>query len=404
MALAFKEELESKLPEYLFGFKRVQRINQLIEKNEEWQMLSIEEIRKLVFNMIELEASDMDIGGLRSLGKIWYRVYGDKDPEATLPSYSTDESTAMLLSLLSDDQKELLFKDKNVDFALVISLGEIKTEYRLRGDIYFERNTIAATFRMIRKSLFPMEDLSFPTPIIKKMDLQYEKTGLILITGITGSGKSSTLDSIINMNNHNNKGHIIIIGNPIEYIHKSDKSLVTHREVGEDVTDFASGTIQSLRQDPNIIVVGEMRDPKTVSTVLDVTDSGHKVFSTLHTSSAAESIYRIISMYSPQEQDSIRFRLAETLKLVISQKLVPNRRGSLTLAKEILSVNYSVQAALRNNNITELFQMMTESSKQGMYTMQQNLLHLVQKGEITPEIALNYSNNKKVMKQLLRYS
>ena len=404
MALPFKEELDSKIPEYLFGIKRVRKINKLIEENEEWQMHSMEEIKKLVFNMIELDASDMDIGGLRSLGKIWYRVYGDKAPETELPPYSDNESTALLLSLLDEDQKVKLFKDRNIDFALVVKLGENKSEYRLRGDIYFERNTLAATFRMIRKTLFPLESLNFPEPIIKRLDLEYEKTGLILITGITGSGKSSTLDTVIDMNNHKNKGHIIIIGNPIEYVHKSDKSLITHREVGEDVLDFASGTIQSLRQDPDIIVVGEMRHPVTVSTVLDVTDSGHKVFSTLHTSSAVESIYRIIAMFPPSEQDSIRFRLAETLKLVVSQKLVPNRRGSLTLAKEILSVNYSVQAALRNNNITELFQMMTEGKKNGMYTMQQNLLLLVQKGEITPEVALNYSNNKKVMMQLLKYS
>jgi len=404
VALPFKEELDSSIHEYLFGIKRILRINQIIEEHEEWQIQSMEEIRKLVFDMIELEASDMDIGGLRSLGKIWYRVYGDKEPPKELPTYSDNEATAMILSLLSDEQKEKLFKERNIDFTLVVSLGEMKTEYRLRGDVYFERNTLAATFRMIRKSLFPLEALDFPAPIIKRLNLKYEKTGLILITGITGSGKSSTLDTIIDMNNHDNKGHIIIIGNPIEYIHTSDKSLITHREVGEDVLDFASGTMQSLRQDPDIIVVGEMRHPKTVSTVLDVTDSGHKVFTTLHTSSAAESIYRIIAMFPPTEQDSIRFRLAETLKLVISQKLVPNRTGSLTLAKEILSVNYSVQAALRNNNITELFQMMTEGSKQGMYTMQQNLLFLVKKGEITPEVAMNYSNNKKVMMQLLKYS
>ncbi len=402
MSLAFKEELSAQLPDYLLGIKRIRKIESLLTQNEEWQKLAVEEIQNLVFKMVEQEASDMDLGGYRTNNRVWFRVYADKEPDDTT-FYTEDEANAMLLNILTAEQKETLYKDKNVDFALTIPLSE-NNLYRLRGDIYFERDNLAATFRMIRKNLFTLESLNFPHPIVKRFDLEHEKTGLILITGITGSGKSSTLDSIIDMNNHKNKGHIVIIGNPIEYIHKSDKCLITHRELGEDVTDFDSGTIQALRQDPDIIVVGEMRDPKTVSAVLEVTDSGHKVFSTLHTSSAVESIHRIIAMFPPNEQDRIRYRLAETLKVVVSQKLVPNRRGSLSLAKEILSVDYSVQAAIRNNNITELFQMMTEGKKRGMYTMQQNLLHLVQNGTISAETAMDYANNKKVMLQLLKYS
>ncbi len=402
MGLNFSAELKAAIPSYLIGLKRVYFIDKLLSEKEEWQKLAMTEIENLVFKMIEQEASDMDLGGYRTNRMVWFRVYANKEPDKET-YYTEDDATLMLLNLLTKEQKEKLYNDKNVDFALSIAVSN-DNFYRLRGDIYFERDYIAATFRMIRKSLFKLEHLNFPAPIVKRFDLEHEKTGLILITGITGSGKSSTLDSIIDMNNHKNKGHIVIIGNPVEYIHKSDKCLITHREIGEDVTDFEAGTIQALRQDPDIIVVGEMRDPQTVSAVLEVTDSGHKVFSTLHTSSAVESIHRIIAMFPPNEQDRIRYRLAETLKVVVSQKLIPNRRGSLSLAKEILSVDYSVQAAIRNNNITELFQMMTEGRKKGMYTMQQNLLHLVQNGTITAETAMDYANNKKVMLQLLKYS
>ncbi|NLA23132.1 MAG: Flp pilus assembly complex ATPase component TadA, partial [Candidatus Marinimicrobia bacterium] len=178
----------------------------------------------------------------------------------------------------------------------------------------------------------------------------------------------------------------------------------THREVGDDVLSFRNGIIEALRQDPNIIIVGEMRDPATISAVLEATDSGHKIFSTLHTSSTVESIHRIIAEFPPDEQERIRFRLADTLKVVISQKLVPNKEGKRTLAKEILSVDYSVQAAIRNNNITEIFQMITEGKNKGMFTLQQDLYRLVRNGTITTETALNYCNNKKIMQQLLGFS
>jgi len=205
------------------------------------------------------------------------------------------------------------------------------------------------------------------------------------------------------MNNHKNKAHIVIIGKPIEYVHTSDKSLITHREVGDDVLSFRNGIIEALRQDPNIIIVGEMRDPATISAVLEATDSGHKIFSTLHTSSTVESIHRIIAEFPPDEQERVRFRLADTLKVVISQKLVPNKEGKRTLAKEILSVDYSVQAAIRNNNITEIFQMITEGKNKGMFTLQQDLYRLVKNGTITVETAMNYCNNKKIMQQLLGF-
>jgi len=300
-----------------------------------------------------------------------------------MPQYNNDEVTAILLSVLSDDQKVLLFKNKNVDLSVGMVLEEGERPSRFRSDIYYESNVLVGNFRRINQDLFKIESLGFPLPIIQRMDLQYEKSGLILITGITGSGKSCTLDSIVDMNNHNNDAHIIILGAPIEYVHKSDRCILRHREVGEDVLSFKDGVVQSLRQDPDIIVVGEMREPDTIARVLEATDSGHKALSTLHTSSAIDSLHRIVGEFPTHEQERIRLRLADTLSVIISQKLVPNIGGKRSLAKEILSVTPSVKAAIRNQNINEIYQMITEGKKYGMITLEQDLFNLHKKGEIS---------------------
>lgn len=403
MSLSFTSEMQVTLPEYLSGTNRFQNINKMISYNVEWKQEAYDNLRKLLKHMRELEASDIDIGGPGSKGMIWYRVFGRKKPDDEMPRFNQDEITAILLSILSDEQKVTLFKEKNIDFSLGVKLMDGEEPTRFRGDIYYERNQLSANFRLITQDLYKIKSLGFPKPIIKRLDLHYEKSGLILITGITGSGKSCTLDSIIDMNNHKNHAHVVIIGNPIEYVHKSDRCIIRHREIGEDVKTFRAGTIQSLRQDPDIIVVGEMRDAKTIATVLEVTDSGHKVFTTLHTSSAVDSIHRVIGEFPPMEQDRIRRRVADTLKLSISLKLIPNRYGKLTLAKEILSVDGSISAAIRNENINEIYQMITEGRQRGMITMEQDLTNLYKKNIISRETALNYANNRKRIKLLLDY-
>jgi len=404
MGLSFTPEMQVTLPDYLTGTNRFQNINKMITFNASWRKVAYEHLKKLLKYMRDIGASDMDFGGPGSNNKIWFRLYGKKSPVDDLPSYNDDEVAAILLSVLSDDQKVTLFKKKNVDFSLGMVLEEGERPNRFRGDIYYESNVLVANFRRINQDLFKMENLGFPEQIIKRFDLQYEKAGLILITGITGSGKSCTLDSIVDLNNHNNNAHIIIIGNPIEYVHKSIKCIIRHREVGEDVLSFQEGTIQSLRQDPDIIVVGEMRDPGTIATVLEATDSGHKCFTTLHTSSAIDSIHRIIAEFPPVEQERVRNRLADTLKVIVSQKLVPDRTGKLTLAKEVLSVNSSVQAAIRNANINEIYQMINEGKKIGMATMEQDLFNLYRNNVVSKATAMNFANNKKRMLQLLTYS
>ena len=404
MSLSFTPEMVVRLPEYLLGTNRFQNINKLITYNATWRKEAYDHLRKLLKYAREVNASDMDFGGPGADKMVWYRIYGKKSPSNDMPHYTDDEVTAMLLSVLSDEQKVALFKDKNVDLSVGMVLEEGESPSRFRSDIYYESNVLVANFRRISSSLFKIKSLGFPEPIVKRMDLQYEKSGLTLITGITGSGKSCTLDSIVDMNNHNNKAHIIIIGNPIEFIHQSDQCIIRHRQLGEDVLSFKEGVIQALRQDPDIIVVGEMRDPDTIATVIEATDSGHKCFSTLHTSSAVDSLHRIIGEFTPREQERIRLRLADTLKVIISQKLVPNKAGKLSLAKEILSVNASVRAAIRSQNINEIYQMITEGKKLGMLTLEQDLFNLCKTNTITKETAMNFANNRKRMGQFLTYS
>jgi twitching motility protein PilT len=404
MSFSFLSEMQIAVPDYQVGIERVKTINKIISINEVWKTEAYISFSKLLIQMRDKNASDIDLGGPGCNNSVWLRIYGIKQPVKSFPRFANDETTAMLLSILTEDQKRILFKQKNVDFSLSLELKKGEKLNRFRGDIYFECNELVGNFRRINNKLFSIKKLRFPDPIIKRLNLKYEKSGLYLITGITGSGKSCTLDSIMDMNNQSNNGHVVIIGNPIEYVHDSHKCMIRHREIGHDVPSFNEGTYQALRQDPDIIVVGEMRDSATIVTVLEVTDSGHKVFTTLHTSTAVESIHRIIAEFPPNEQERVRMRLADTLKVIISQKLVPAKDGTLLMCKEILSVDASVQAAIRNKNIGEIYQMITEGKKTGMITMEQDLFQMYKSGKITEEVAVNYANNKKRINHLLTYS
>jgi twitching motility protein PilT len=403
MILNFANELAIALPEHLTSTSRFQAMNKLLTLNTEWKSEAFYKMKEFLLKMYEYGASDLEIGGVGSNNRIWYRIYGAKNPVEEFGKLTNDEASFMLLSLLSDEEKVELLKAKNIDLSIGFKVPGNDIDARYRCDIYYENNSVAGSFRKINHKLFSIDSLGFSEPIIKRLSLAHEKRGLVLLTGITGSGKSSTLDAIIHMNNMQSNGHIIIIGNPIEYIHKSVKCIIRHREIGEDVLSFKRGAIEALRQDPDIIVVGEMRDPETMAVCIEVTDSGHKTFSTMHTSSAIESIHRIVGEFATEEQERIRNRLADVLTVIISQKLVPNVHNELTLAKEVLSVTPSVVAAIKNNNVNEIYQMISEGKKYGMITIEQDLYNLYKSGIITKENAINYSNNKNRIMQLLQY-
>ena len=355
----------------------------------------------LAQKMVQLNASDLDMGGTGCNGYVWYRVDGFKRPEPEMGQPTLEETNLLLLSLLAPYQQEYLFSNFSHDFSYSIDV-EDDVARRFRASVYLEDKQLALSVRMLPWKPRSLRSLGFHPIIERGFMFRYVRDGLTLLTGVTGSGKSTTLDAIVNANNENFEGHILVIAQPIEYMHTSKKCIVRHREVGTDVASFVDGMIQGLRQDPDIVVVGEMRDPETIAAAMEMADTGHKVFSTLHTGSAMETIDRIVAEYSPEEQDRIRYRLADVLRCVVSQKLLPAVGGGRVLAKEVLWLATPARAAIKNNNTHEIYQMMWEGSEQGMITLEQDLLRLAHVGDITHETALSFANNKKRLLELMR--
>ena len=394
------QPLIQRIPKTARGIDLHKRIGDLIEEAEISLRVDLKEILdSLLVNMIKINASDIDLGGPGCAGKVWYRVFGDKSPLKMPKKLPVQETDILLHNILLSTQRDKLLEDKNLDFSYSINISKDKTQ-RFRADMYFDLDHLGLNMRKIDNTIRPFKSLGVHAEVAKAVSLKYFKYGLTLVTGITGSGKSSTLDTIIDANNRTVDSHIVIIASPVELIHEPIRSVVRHREVGTDVLSFKDGAIQALRQDPDIIVIGELRDPETIMTALEITDSGHKTFGTLHTSSAMESIERILGEMPTEEQNRVRSRLADVLTCVISQKLVPSLDGKRVLAKEVLLANSSVRAAIRNNNIGEIYQMLMEGRDKGMNTMEQDLKRLYDEGKISKESALNYSNNKTKMLQL----
>jgi twitching motility protein PilT len=396
------ENFVSTVPDSVFGPDRVRFIIENANKLNEPDRLALRNfVNKVLTHMIENDASDIEIGGHGNEGYLWMRIHGKKERVRELQQFSEDEAALIIVNLMGENQKEFLLKNRNLDFSYTYFYESRKLNVRFRADAYFDLDTLALNMRLINLSVRPLSSLEFHPLTIRSLSHNYIKFGLSLITGITGSGKSSTLDTIIDHHNQFDPAHIIIIASPIEYVHTSNVSLVKHREVGRDVVSFKDGIVQALRQDPDIIVVGEMRDPETIMAALEVTDTGHKVFSTLHTSSATESLDRIIGEVNPIEQDRVRNRLADVLISVISQKLVPTIDGKRVMAKEVLTVTPSVQAAIKNNNTSEIYMMINQGGAQGMITMEQDLKRLYMLKKITLETAITYANNKTRIQQIL---
>jgi twitching motility protein PilT len=396
------KEMASQFPKTVTGLERQMMISDIMTRTDETtKMKLLALVNHFLTRMFTINASDIDMGGYGSQGHIWYRVYGSKRSDPSLGKYSQDEINILIQSIVGERQRAFLFENRNLDFSHMLYM-ESSDFRRFRADVYFDLDQLALNMRAINNTLRPYKGLELHTNVTKTLSLAHTKEGLCLVTGITGSGKSCTLDSIIDANNHSVEGHVVIIASPIEFVHKSDKCIIRHREVGRDVLSFRDGAVQALRQDPDIIMVGELRDADTILAALEITDSGHKVFSTLHTASAVESIDRIIGETPPIEQERVRNRLADTLRCVISQKLIPSLDGKRVLAKEVMLGTPSVYAAIKNNNVSEIYQMIAEGTELGMITMEQDLKRLYLQKKISMENAMNYANNKRRLQQLLQ--
>ncbi|MDF1611313.1 type IV pilus twitching motility protein PilT [Stygiobacter electus] len=393
----------SNIPPIVIGPDKVDYIAEHIHDiPNEHRLLLLQLLNYILETMVERQASDIELGGFGAQNYVWFRIFGRKERAVDMPQFTEDEASTLIISFLNNNQIKFLLENRNLDFSYTFFYKKINKNLRFRCDAYFDLDSLTLNMRAIQATIRPLESLEFHPFAVKTMSHNYIKFGLSLVTGITGSGKSTTLDAIIDYHNDFDPCHIVIIASPIEFVHHSRKSIIKHREVGRDVLSFKEGVVQSLRQDPDIIVIGEMRDPETILAALEVTDTGHKVFSTLHTSSAVESIDRIIAEVNPTEQERVRNRLADVLISVVSQKLVPSLDGKRVLAKEVLIVTPSVKAAIKNNNTSEIYMMINQGSQQGMITMEQDLLRLYTEKKISKENAVAYANNKTRILQLLK--
>lgn len=357
---------------------------------------------RMARTMVELEASDMDLGGHATNGRPWYRSDGFKRAHEEFGPFSKDETDLIILSLLSPTQQGRLLDRLAVDFGYAIPGGEGEPERRFRTTVYYDNKHLALCKRLLAWKPRPLKSLNFHPVIEAGFMFRHVRDGLTLFTGVTGSGKSTTLDAIVDANNDDVEAHVLIVAQPLEYIHTSRKCIIRHREVGTDVRTFVDGMVQGLRQDPDIVVVGEMRDADTISAAMEMADTGHKVFSTLHTGSAIESIDRIVAEYPPNEQERVRYRLGDVLRCIVSQKLLPAMGGGRVLAKEVFWVTSAARAAIKNGNTHEIYQMMWQGGDQGTTTLEQDLARLVAIGDVSLEVAVNYANNKRRLLSLLR--
>lgn len=396
------ETLGEAIPQVLSEAGRIQYLyDKISELSEETRLMLRLHIQQLAMHMIHVGASDMDAGGPASNEVVWYRVDGVKKPHVELGSSSRQQMDVLILSLLTDAQVKQLINNYSVDFSYTITGEDLSRARRFRASVYFDEENLAINLRVVRDEIRPLDSLGFHPSVQKGLMFSNIRDGLTLIAGATGAGKTTTLDAIIDANNRSVHGHVVVIGDPVEFRHTSDKCIVRHREIGRGVASFKDGIKQALHQDPDMIVIGEMLDPGTISAALDATDSGHRVFSTIHTRSAIETIGRIVAEYPSAEQDRIRNRLADVLNCVVAQKLCPGKGGGRILAKEVLWVTPSVRAAIKNNNLGEVYQMMWEGSQAGMHTLEQDLHRLFRKGIVSADAAMSYANNKKRMRQML---
>jgi twitching motility protein PilT len=394
------QAIAANIPDTVPGMERQMLIGDLLTRQSPAERTALRKlIEGYLLKMSKINASDIDLGGFGTNGYVWYRVYGEKRPAKDLGTFTLDEASVLIQSILIERQRLFLYENRSLD--LSYSVVEEDKMFRFRANAYFDLDHLALNMRAINATVRPYKNLEFHPNVTKMLSLAHTEQGLTLVTGITGSGKSSTLDSIIDANNHTVDGHVVIIASPVEYVHRPDHCIVRHREVGRDVLGFKEGAVQSLRQDPDIIVIGEMRDPDTILTALEITDSGHKVFSTLHTASAVETVDRIIGEVPENEQERVRMRLADTLTCVISQKLVPSLDGKRLLAKEVMVMIPSVRAAIKNNNTGEIYQMMAEGAEMGMTTLEQDLKRLYMQKKISLENAIVAANNKRRFQQIM---
>lgn len=348
------------------------------------------EINDLMSTVFKEGASDLHLTEGR---QPVIRVGGFLIPLVKKESISKDMMMGFVDTLLSPAQKEVFLKNREIDVSY-----EHDAQGRFRVNGFFQKGTISFAMRLIPNQVRTLEELSLPQVLENFTD---KPQGFFLVVGPVGQGKSTTLAAMIELINQRRAEHILTIENPIEHLYQPKKAIIDQREIGIDSASFPTALASMFRQDIDVVLVGEMRDADTISTAVTAAETGHLVFSTLHTNNAAQTINRIIDTFPAGQQDQIRIQLSSSLTGIFSQRLIPRISGGLIPAYELLINNTAVANLIREKRIHEINTVIETSSEQGMISLEHSLANLVRAGEITVENAYLYSLNSKVLEKLL---
>ncbi|WP_246078174.1 type IV pilus twitching motility protein PilT [Rhodoglobus vestalii] len=323
------------------------------------------------------------------------RLHGSLSPLPGIAPWDGDKTRTALHSIMTGEQREIFEKELELDFAYTLS-----DDARFRVNIYQQRGFMGAAFRLIPTDIKPLSELGVPDTIARFARLS---RGLVLVTGPTGSGKSTTLASVIDLVNQERADHIVTVEDPIEFLHENKRSLINQREVGNDTHSFASALKHVLRQDPDVILIGELRDLETISVALTAAETGHLVFATLHTQSAAQTIDRVIDVFPPHQQGQVRAQLAATLQGVVCQTLVKSADGKgRCVATEVMVATPAIGNLIREGKTYQVPSAMQAGRELGMHTMDQHLADLVNAGKIERQDAMEKAQNRDELTQLIR--
>lgn len=337
-------------------------------------------IENLLEECVRKNASDLHIQyGLPPI----LRVDGVLSPIAGTPKLSEEMLRNLIFATLDEEQQKTLIKDKEFDYSF--AFGDIA---RFRVNAFHERGKLAAAFRLIPNQIRSINDLGMPS--IVETFAEFPR-GLVLVTGPTGSGKSTTLAALVDKINREKSVHIVTIEDPIEFTHRSIRSVIAQREVHYDTFSFAAALRSVLREDPDVVLIGEMRDLETIQAAITIAETGHLVFATLHTNSAAQSIDRMIDVFPSHQQPQIRSQLSNMLMAVCSQRLVPAIGGGRVVAAEIMVANSAIRSLIRDGKTHQIDTAIQTGAEQGMQTMDRTLAKLVQTGVITYDSAREYA-------------
>ena len=323
------------------------------------------------------------------------RLAGQLIPLLKKKKLSPEDVKGLAEALMTPEQRQRFLEKKEVDF----SYSFVEEGARFRVNVFFQRGEVAVAMRLIPAKIPTLEELNLP-PILHQFSQANQ--GFVLITGPSSQGKSTTLAALLDEINHSRTDHIITIEDPIEYVFEDDRSIIDQREVYQDTLSFSRALRSTFRQDPDVIMVGEMRDPETIAIAITAAETGHLVFATLHTNSASQTIHRIVDSFPPAQQDQIRAQLSGSLLGIVSQRLIPRIKGGLIPACEILLNTPAVANLIRENKIHEIPLVIETSAEIGMISLNRALASLVKRKEITLENALNYSLSPAELKMLIR--